>query len=570
MTVRHVWILLLGAFSATAVAVDRPVGEPFETRSVVMAKRGMAATSQPLATEAALTILKAGGSAVDAAIAANAVLGLTEPVGCGVGGDLFAIVWDAEERKLHGLNASGRSPMSLSFGALLGELETLGLERIPPDGPLPVSVPGAVDGWFSLHERFGRLSMKEILGPAIRHAEEGFPVTPVIAYHWERNVVALRDQPGFADVFMPDGRAPKAGESFRNPGLAYTYRRLAAEGRDVFYRGEIARRIDEHMAENGGYLSAEDLAAHTSEWVEPVSTTYRGYRVWELPPNTQGIAALQMLNVLEQYDIAAMGFGSADYIHLLVEAKKLAFADRAKFYADPSFSPAPVARLISKDYARERARLIDQARAAEVVAPGDPLALEQGDTIYLAVADSDGNMVSLIQSNYRGMGSGMTPEGLGFVLQDRGELFSLEPGHANVYAPGKRPFHTIIPAFVTKDEEPLLAFGVMGGAMQPQGHVQVLVNIIDFDMELQAAGDAPRVRHDGSSQPTGERMAEGGVVQLESGFDAEVLEELRRRGHVLGNRKGGFGGYQAVGRYPQNGAYLGASESRKDGHAAGY
>lgn len=567
---RHVWVPLLLAFPTLASAVDRPVGPPFETRSVVMAKQGMAATSQPLATEAALAILKAGGSAVDAAIAANAVLGLTEPVGCGVGGDLFAIVWDAETRKLHGLNASGRSPASLSFAQLKGELEALGLERIPPVGPLPVSVPGTVDGWFSLHERFGRLSMEEILAPAIRYAEEGFPLTPIIAYFWERNAVALKDQPGFAAVFMPDGRAPRAAEIFRNPGLAYTYRRLAAEGREVFYEGDIARRIAEHMQDNDGYLSAADMAAHTSEWVDPVSTTYRGYDVWELPPNGQGIAALQMLNVLEQYDIESMGFGSADYIHLLVEAKKLAFADRAKFYADPSFAPAPVAELISKDYARERAQLIDQARAAKVVEPGDPAALEQGDTIYLAVADAYGNMVSLIQSNYRGMGSGMTPEGLGFVLQDRGELFSLEPGHANVYAPGKRPFHTIIPAFVTKDDEPLLAFGVMGGAMQPQGHVQVLVNIIDFDMGLQAAGDAPRVRHDGSSQPTGETMVDGGVLQVESGFDAEVLAELRRRGHTIGDRKGGFGGYQAVGRYAPSGVYVGASESRKDGHAAGY
>jgi len=428
-----------------------------------------------------------------------------------------------------------------------------------------------VDGWFTLHDRFGRLPMAEVLAPAIRYARQGFPVSDVIAYYWAKNAELLKEYPGFAEVFMPGGRAPAAREIFRNPALAGTYERLAEEGRDVFYKGDIARTIADYMQANGGFMSFEDMAAHRSEWVEPVSVDYRGYRVWELPPNGQGIAALQMLQILEGYDLAAMGFGSADYLHLFVEAKKLAFEDRARFYADPDFSPAPVDALISDAYAEKRRALIDPAKAAKVYPPGDPAVLEEGDTIYLTVADADGNMVSLIQSNYRGMGSGMTPTGLGFVLQDRGEMFSLEPGHPNVFEPGKRPFHTIIPAFVTKDGRPWLSFGVMGGAMQPQGHVQVLVNIIDFGMDLQAAGDAPRIRHDGSSEPTGERMTDGGVVKVETGFPAASLEELRRRGHrVEVANDGGYGGYQAIGRNPDNGVWIGASESRKDGHAAGY
>ncbi|NGP53285.1 gamma-glutamyltransferase [Thioalkalivibrio sp. XN8] len=551
--------------SPMSLSADRVTGPEFVTRSDVLAPAAMAATSHPLATQIALEIMRQGGSAVDAAIAANAALGLMEPTGCGIGGDLFAIVWDAESGRLHGLNASGRSPRALS----LEWFQDNGFERIPRYGPLPVSVPGAVDGWFELHGRFGRLPMKEVLAPAIRYAREGFPVTEVIAHYWAINAERLGEYPGFAEVFMPGGRAPAKGEIFRNPALADTYEKIAAGGRDAFYRGEIARTIAAYMQANGGFLSYEDLATHSSDWVEPVSASYRGYDIWQLPPNTQGIAGLQILQVLEGYDIAGMGFGSADYMHLFIEAKKLAFEDRARFYADPDFMDVSVAKLISDEYAATRRSLIDLGKAAASYPHGDPAVLRDGDTIYLTVADAEGNMVSLIQSNYRGMGSGMTPPGLGFVLQDRGEMFSLQPGHPNAFAPGKRPFTTIIPGFVTKDGKPWLSFGVMGGGMQPQGHAQVLVNMIDFGMEPQAAGDAPRMRHDGSSEPTDERMTDGGVVRLEQGFAPEAIAELERRGHRVEVRNdGGYGGYQAIRR--DDGAWVGASESRKDGHAAGY
>jgi gamma-glutamyltranspeptidase/glutathione hydrolase len=548
-----------------SIAADRLTDKSFTTRSEVIAPHGMAATSQPLATQVALDILKAGGSAVDAAIAANAALGLMEPVGCGIGGDLFAIVWDANRKELSGLNASGRSPKSLT----LEHLKSLGLEKIPALGPLPVSVPGTVDGWFELHGRYGKLPISEVLAPAIRYAREGFPLSDVIAFYWGRNANSLKDYPGFAEVFMPGGKAPVKGEMFRNPRLADTYERLGKEGRDVFYAGDMARAIADYMAENDGFLTYEDMASHTSEWIEPVSANYRGYDVWELPPNGQGIAALQILNILEGYDIAAMGFASPEYVHTFVEAKKLAFEDRARFYADMDFYDVPVAKLISKQYADERRKLIDPERAARSCPAGDA-SIEHGDTIYLTTADADGNMVSLIQSNYRGMGSGMTPGGLGFILQDRGELFSLIEGHPNVYEPGKRPFHTIIPAFVTKDGKPFMSFGVMGGAMQPQGHAQIIINMIDFGMNLQEAGDAPRIRHTGSSQPTDQVMKDGGTVYLERGYPLETVNALKQKRHRVGVDMGGYGGYQAIMRDHEQGVYYGASESRKDGHAAGY
>ena len=412
--------------------------------------------------------------------------------------------------------------------------------------------------------------MKDVLAPAIRYAREGFPLSEVIAYYWGRNAERLKDYPGFAEVFLPGGRAPVKGEIFRNPRLADTYAAIAEGGRDAFYRGDMARAIGDYMRENGGFLSYDDMAAHRSEWVTPVATNYRGYDVWEIPPNGQGIAALQILNILEGYDLAAMGHDSPEYLHLLTEAKKLAFEDRARFYADMDFAEVPVARLISKEYAKQRRALIDPQRAAARYPAGDDAQLEHGDTIYLTVADTDGNMVSLIQSNYRGMGSGMTPAGLGFVLQDRGEAFSLKPGHPNVYEPGKRPFHTIIPAFVTRDGKPLMSFGVMGGAMQPQGHVQILVNMIDFGMNLQEAGDAPRLRHTGSSQPTDEVMTDGGVVSLENGFSPETVRGLIERGHRVETTMGGYGGYQAIYRDHRHGVYIGASESRKDGQASGF
>ena len=546
-------------------AYDRVTGLPHASRSEVIAPHGMAATSQPLATQIALDILKAGGTAVDAAIAANAALGLMEPTGCGIGGDLFAIVWDAEKRELTGLNASGRAPAAMT----IEYFRENGLDSIPPLGPLPVSVPGAVDGWYELHDRYGRMPMSEILAPAVEYARKGFPVSEVIAYYMSRGEPHYAEYPNFAETYMPGGRVPRKGEMFSNPRLADTYEAIAAGGRDEFYKGDIARKIDAFMTEQGGLLRYEDLANHRSEWVTPVSTNYRGWDVYELPPSGQGIAALQILNILEEYDIREMGFGSAEYIHVLVEAKKLAYEDRAKYYADMDFADVPVERLVSKEYAAERRKLISMTKASERLPAGDAK-LEDGDTIYLTVADKDGNMVSLIQSNYRGMGSGMVPGDLGFMLQDRAELFSLDPGHANALQPGKRPFHTIIPAFVMKDGEPLMSFGVMGGSMQPQGHVQIIVNMLDFGMNLQEAGDAARVRHGGSSQPTGGVMTDGGTVFLEDGFSEQTRQALEKLGHTLGDSDGSFGGYQAILRDREQGVYYGASEVRKDGQAAGY
>ena len=568
-------LLTAFAFSPAAVTVaqvDRITGRSFATRSEVIAQHGMVCTSQPLATQAGLDILKAGGSAVDAAIAANAALGLMEPVSSGVGGDLFAIVWDAKSHHLYGLNASGRAPLGLSYEQMKAELAKLNRTTIPSYGLLPVSVPGAVDGWAELHAKFGRLPLSQVLAPAIRYAQEGFPLSELIAYYWERNVAILRSQhlPGaFAETYAPGGHAPAKGEIFRNPALARTYQLIAAQGRDGFYRGEIAEKIDAFMRTNGGWLRKADFEQHTSTWVEPVSVNYRGYDVYELPPNGQGIAALQMLNILEGFDLRAMGFESADALHVMIEAKKLVFEDRAKFYADPAFAKVPVKWLISKTYAAERRKLIDMTRAARTYDAGHP-PVNDGDTIYLCTADAEGNMVSLIQSNYRGMGSGIVVPGLGFGFQDRGEIFTMEPGHANVYAPGKRPFHTIIPAFVMKDGQPWLAFGVMGGAMQPQGHVQILVNLIDYGLGLQEAGDAARWQHDGSTDYDHPRMTDGGYVYLESGIPWDVVAELKRRGHDIRTDLGGFGGYQAIMWDAKNHTYLGASESRKDGQAAGW
>jgi gamma-glutamyltranspeptidase/glutathione hydrolase len=555
------------ALASPAMCADRITGEPFATRSEVMAPSAMAATSHPLATQIALDVMRAGGSAVDAAIAANAALGLMEPTGNGIGGDLFAIVWDPKSGKLHGYNGSGRSPASLT----LDWFRDNGHTDIPSHGPLPVTVPGAVDGWFALHGRFGTLPMRQVLAPTIAYARNGHPVHETIAHYWARSVPRLSQFPGFTEQFTIDGRAPRKGEMWRNPNLADTLEAIARGGRDAFYKGEIATVIGDYFAANGGFLSAADLAAHEGEWVEPVSTNYRGVDVWELPPNGQGIAALQILNLLEPYDLKGHGFGSPEHVHLFVEAKKLAFEDRARWYADPAFAPAPVARLISKAYARERGAAISMERAARSVEAGNP-ALQDGDTIYLTTADSSGMMVSLIQSNYRGMGSGMTPPGLGFILQDRGEQFVLREDHANAYAPRKRPFHTIIPAFITKDGKPWISFGLMGGAMQPQGHAQIVINMIDFGMNLQEAGDAPRIHHDGSTEPAGQAlvMSDGGVVELESGFPYATVRALMQRGHTVKFADGPFGGYQAIARDHGQGVWIGASESRKDGHAAGY
>ncbi|MBN2184709.1 MAG: gamma-glutamyltransferase [Candidatus Krumholzibacteriota bacterium] len=557
--------LLSSVLSGDGSAYDRVSGRMDVSRSEVISKNGMVCSAHPLASQIGIEILKKGGNAFDAAIAVNAALGLMEPVANGIGGDLFVIVWDSKTRKLYGLNASGRSPGLLD----IDEVKKQGHSKIPYTGMLPQTVPGCVDGWFELHARFGRLSMKELLAPAIRYAEEGFPVTEVIAHYWKLGAERLAEEPNFASTYMPGGRAPEKGEIFRNPDLANTYRMIAEEGRDAFYRGKIAKTIDRFSRDNGGYLRLKDLEEHTSTWVEPVSTDYRGYDVWELPPNGQGIAALQILNILEDYDLSSLGFGSAEYLHLLIEAKKIAFEDRARFYADPEFADIPVEMLISKEYAAGRRKLIDIGRVLREIPASDPVP-DMGETTYLVVADKERNFVSLIQSNYAGFGSGPVPDGLGFCLQDRGSLFNLDPDHPNSLQPHKRPFHTIIPAMVSRNGKPVFAFGVMGGSMQPQGHVQILCNIIDFGMGIQEAGDAPRIRHYGSSQPTGEFMTDGGRIAVESGFEDAVIRALIEKGHSVVKDSGGFGGYQGIWWDHENDLLIAGSESRKDGCAAGY
>ena len=543
------------------ISYDRILGKDFATRSEVIATNGMAATSHPLATQTAIDVLKDGGNAIDAAIAANAVLGLVEPTGCGIGGDLFAIVWIEDDKKLYGLNSSGPAAKDMT----IKKLKAMGIDKIPPFGPLPVTVPGAVAGWTALHKRFGKKSFDKLFTNAIYYADNGFPITEVVGYYLQLSSERYKDYPNFKDVWMPNGDALKKGDIFINKGLANTYKEIAKSYGESFYKGDIARIISKFITEQGGFLTEDDLKNYQPEWITPVSSNYRGFDVWELPPNGQGIAALQILNILEQYDISNMGHNSAEYIHIFTEAKKLAYEDRAKYYADMNFADVPVKELISKEYALERNKLIDLKKAASTYDTG---IFENGDTIYMTVADSDGNMVSLIQSNYRGMGSGMVPPNLGFMLQDRGEMFNLDPKHRNSLEGGKRPFHTIIPAFITKDDKPFISFGLMGGGMQPQGHAQIVVNIVDFQMNLQEAGDAPRIRHFGSSEPTGETMINGGFLSLESGIDNQVRSELMKLGHNLKDEKGGYGGYQAIMRV--DGVYYGASESRKDGHASGY
>ena len=550
-------------FTIQFFSQDRITGELFSTRSEVIAEKGMVATSHPLATQIGIDILKDGGNAIDAAIAANAAIGLMEPTGNGIGGDLFAIIWVEKDKKLYGLNASGRSPKNLT----LDYFKENNMTQIPAYGPLPVSVPGCVDGWFEMHKRFGKISMEDILNPAINYAENGFPVTELVSYYMEVANKNFNQYPNFKETYHINGYTPKKGQLFKNKDLGKTLRLIAENGRKGFYEGPVAKTISDFIIDQGGFLSFEDLKNHSSDWIEPVSTNYRGYDIWELPPNGQGIAALQILNLLESFDIKSMGFGSAEYIHHFVEAKKIAFADRAKYYADMDFNNIPVDYLISKEYANQRRQEINKSKAAKTVAAGE---IENGDTIYLTTSDNEGNMVSLIQSNYRGMGSGMVPPGLGFMLQDRGELFSLEEGHYNVYEPEKRPFHTIIPAFITKDEKPYVSFGLMGGAMQPQGHAQIVINLIDFEMNLQEAGDAPRIRHVSNQQPTGGNMLDGGELSLESGFDYKEIRKLQKYGHKIIFSLGSFGGYQAIMFDEKLGVFFGASESRKDGSAMGY
>lgn len=548
---------------ARVAAHDRTTGPIHKSRSAVLARHGMAATSQPLATEAAIRVLQAGGNAVDAAIAANAVIGVVEPMSCGVGGDLFAIVWDAKSKKLYGLNASGRAPGTSSIDVY----RSRGLKQIPTAGPLSWSVPGCVDGWDQLRSRFGSKPLAELLQPAIAYAEEGFPVSEVIAADWRGAARSLRRIPTSAACYLPGGKAPAMGDLFQNPGLARSLRAIAEGGRDAYYRGPIAAAIVAYSKEVGGLFELKDFEDHTSTWVEPVSTNYRGFDVWELPPNGQGIAALQMLNLLEPFDLKGLGHNSAETLHLMIEAKKLAFEDRARYYADPEFAKVPVAELISKPYAARRRRLIDRAHASPQPTAGDPL---EADTIYMTVVDGDFNCVSLIQSNFNGFGSQHVPGDLGFALQNRGCLFALDSEHPNHLEPRKRPFHTIIPGFVTKGDKPWLSFGVMGGDMQPQGHVQVICNMIDFGMDVQSAGDAPRWRHLGSSEPTGARAKGGGSVALESEIGPDVRAALESKGHRLIESRGGFGGYQAIRIDTERGILMGGSDPRKDGSAIGY
>ncbi len=556
-----------GGASQHPAGYRRPAGLANQSRSVVIATEGMVATSQPLAAATGVQVLRRGGTAVDAAIAANAVLGVVEPMSCGIGGDLFAIYWDAKTNKLYGLNASGRSPEKLSRDMF----RQRGMQQIPIEGPLSWSVPGCVAGWHDLSQRFGKLELAEVLADAIRYAEDGFPVSEVIAASWQGSTASLSRWPDSAATLLIEGRAPRVGEVFRNPRLANTMRAIAEGGRDAFYRGENAQAIVRFSEQNGGYFSLDDFAKHENEWVEPVSTNYRGFDVWELPPNGQGIAALQMLNLLEPYDLRAMGPGSAEYLHLLIEAKKLTFEDRATFYADPATEKLPVAALISKEYARQRGKLINPQRAADNVKHGDPR-LVAGDTIYLTVVDKDRNCCSLIQSNYYGFGSKVVPGDVGYAIQNRGALFALDENHRNRLEPGKRPFHTIIPAMVTQEGRPVFCFGVMGGDMQPQGHVQILVNLIDFGMNVQQAGDAARVRHFGSGTPTGVPPQGSGVVSVESSISRETQAALRKLGHrvEIAADGGGLGGYQGIWIDWEHGTLHGATEPRKDGAAVGY
>lgn len=578
---------------------ERVSGQPFATRSPVIAPHGAAATAHPLATQTAIEVLQNGGSAIDAAIAANAMLGLVEPTGNGVGGDIFVIVWDPRTQRLYGYNGSGRTPRGMSLAQMRREARRNGNPNaVPSFGAASVSVPGAVDGWFALHERFGRKPMAELLAPAIRYAREGAPIPQTIAMYWANNQRRLEAEYAAGRLqeienarqtyfrsrieehsvvqctrtegcsrFVEPGVLPDGHGLFRNPGLANTLEQIAIGGRDAYYRGPIARTIDAYMRRIGGWLRYDDLARHEGEWVDPICAPYRDVEVCELPPNSQGVVALQTLRILEGYNLRDMGFLSADSLHTQIEATRLAFADRAQFYGDPAFTHFDTRRLLTDEYTAQRRAMISNDRAMPPP-PHAELRID-GDTTYLTTADSDGMMVSLIQSNYRGMGSGLVPDGLGFMLQDRAELFSLQTGHPNVYAPGRRPFQTIIPAFALRNGQPWLSFGVMGGDMQPQGHVQIIVNLVDYDLDLQAAGDAARYRFYGGAEPTGDQPDGVGFVAMENGIPPAIRAELERRGHRIRPADGSFGGYQAIMRHP-NGVYEAATEMRKDGTAGGY
>lgn len=530
-------------------------------RSTVVCQNGIVCASQPLAAQAGVDILKAGGNCVDAAICTNAMLGLTEPASNGIGGDLFAIVWIEKDQKLYGLNASGRAPYDWNLQAA----EALGLDSIPRESPLSWSVPGCVRGWEALNRRLGKLSLADCLAAAIDYAESGFPLSPIISRSFAFDP---KTNPSLAKVYHPDQRPPRYGDIFKNPLLASSYREIGEGGADAFYQGRIAQQIVAKSQELGGKMSLKDLGDHQATWVDPVSSSYRGWDVWEIPPNGQGIAALQILNLLEQFDIGELQPNSAEHLHLFIEAKKLAFEDRAQYYADVDFANVPVDRLISKEYAKERAKLIDTQQARRQVEYGDPEL--DSDTIYLAAADKEGNMISFIQSNYSGFGSALCPDGVGFPIQNRGQAFSLDPNHRNRLEPHKRPFHTIIPAFMTRAGRPVMAFGVMGGDFQPQGHAQVVMNMIDFGMSPQQAGDQPRLAHSGSSSPWGAKSTDGGNIKFERGIGDRVKLRLAEMGHQVSPGVAAHGGYQAIWRLDEPLRFFGGSDPRKDGAAIGY
>ncbi len=549
--------LTICLLAAGSWAQDRPAPGAKLGRSPVLATRGMVATSQPLAAAAGLRVLQEGGNAIDAAIATAAVLNVVEPMMCGIGGDLFALVHyhesgRNESARLYGLNATGRAGSKSSADWMRNE----GYERMPDSGIYAVTVPGAVDGWDQLLARFGTRSLADLLEPAIYYAEHGFPVSQIIATEWQGLKEILSRHPTTAANYLIDGRAPRHGELFKSPDLAQTFRQIADEGPEAFYKGSIARAIADFIDSEGGFVTYEDMANHRSDWVEPISTTYKDVTVYQIPPNSQGYVALEMLNILEEFDLKSLGHNSAEYLHLLIETKKLAFADRNAYLADPSKANVPLDKLISKEYAAERRRLIDRDRAASEVEPAD---IDPTETVYLTVVDADRNAVSLIYSVFSDFGSGLVVPGTGITLQNRGTGFSLKPGHPNELAPGKRALHTNMPGMVFKDGKPWISYGVMGGDMQPQGHTQVLLNMLEFGMNVQEAGEAPRFRH----------FSERNVA-FESGVGIDVLQQLIRKGHRPMTRMGVYGGYQAIMIDWEQGALIGGSDVRKDGAAMGY
>jgi gamma-glutamyltranspeptidase/glutathione hydrolase len=546
--------------------MQRPYTNIFSSRSVAFGTNGMVATSEPLATSAGINALKEGGTAIDAAIAANAMLGLVEPCSCGVGGDLFAIIWNPKSKKLEAINASGPSSNAIDIDRIANEYKIL-----PQRGGVTVTVPGCVKGWEYLYQKFGKLDLKEIFKPSINYALDGFPVSETIAKQWALESNVLKTYPSFANTYLPNGSPPKAGTIYRNENLAKLYQVISSEGLSTFYNSDISKEIVKSVQKLNGYMTDDDLKRFSPDWIDPVSTKYRDYDVWEIGPNNQGLTVLQMLNILEFFDFHKFdGPSDPRYLHILIEAKRLAFEDRAKYYSDPKFNDLPIEHLISKGYAEDLAKKINPNKVLKI----DPHSTDisyGGDTVYLTVADRDGLMVSLIQSNYRGFGSGVIVEKYGFGLQSRGELFSLNKNHANRIDKAKRPFHTIIPGFLTKGNVPLFSFGVMGADMQPQGHTQILVNLIDFGLNIQQCGDMPRVRHEGSSNPKGELSVSYGKSFSEFSLPKESLDYLLKLGHNIEYSNDGlFGGYQSIWRDPDSLVYSGASESRKDGLALGY